>query len=311
MSDFQLTTPVAFIIFNRPDLTKRVFERIREARPRQLFIAADGPRSDVAEDEERCARARQVVEQVDWECEVHTLFRERNLGCKRAVSSAIDWFFEHVEAGIILEDDCLPTLQFFPFCDELLTRYADDDRVGMVSGNNYGFELYDNRVSYSFSKNGIISGWATWRRAWRQYQLVLEHLTSHEIELIKQNISDYEPFADMWWHQAEAALEGKINSWAYIWGVARYASNFLTIRPRVNMVANIGFGPEATHTRGQAPNQYVSTGELGFPLVHPRPVVPDRHADRMLEEFRAPKRKEKTGINKLLWRVKRRVLRIL
>ena len=161
--------PILFLIFNRPQLTARVFAAIREAQPSQLYVAADGPRSNRPGEADLCEQARRVINGVDWPCEVKTLYRQENLGCRQAVSSAITWFFDNVEAGVVLEDDCLPIESFFRFCSELLIRYRDDTRIGMISGNNHGFRIYDDSLSYSFSKHGAIWGWASWRRAWRLY----------------------------------------------------------------------------------------------------------------------------------------------
>jgi len=284
MPHWQLQTPVAFFIFNRPETTARVFEAIRQARPPMLLVVADGPRSDHPDDVEKCAAARSVIDRVDWDCEVLTNFSDTNMGCKRRISSGLDWVFSIVEAAIILEDDCLPGMDFFRFCDELLVRYAHDTRIGMISGNNFGFKLYDNTLSYCFSKHGLIWGWATWKRAWQKYHDV-KCLSEEELQLIKSNISDNQEFVNTWWEGAQAALQGKLDTWDYLWGVARYANNFLTIRPKVNLVANIGFGETATRTKGRPNPQYLDIGKLEFPLTHPKIVVPDPIADKMLEDM--------------------------
>ena len=139
MTETLFKVPVLFLIFNRPDTTQQVFDEIRKARPEQLYVAADGPRKDQSADYELCKKTRDIIQQVDWDCKVFTCFRDENLGCKRSVSSAIDWFFSHVEEGIILEDDCVPDQSFFPFCQELLEKYRDDTRIMMISGNNFQF----------------------------------------------------------------------------------------------------------------------------------------------------------------------------
>ncbi|NTW99909.1 MAG: hypothetical protein HGB35_08300, partial [Geobacteraceae bacterium] len=216
-----------------------MFERIRNAQPSQLFIAADGPRSGYSEEQQLCAEVRRVVERVDWPCKVTTLFSEHNFGCRQAVSSAITWFFTNVDSGIILEDDCLPEPSFFKFCTELLAKYEKDSRVGMISGNNFIPALYNAELSYSFSRHGLIWGWATWKRAWDQY-LVGHHLSTIEMDLIKANISQNKHFAEYWWKGAYAAIQGDLDTWDYLWGVTRYRNNFLVIRPNVNLVANIG-----------------------------------------------------------------------
>jgi len=276
-------SPVLFLIFNRPEQTKRVFARIRQARPEKLFVAADGPRIDRIDEERLCTEARGVIEQVDWPCEIKTLIRGQNLGCRQAVSSAITWFFESVEAGIILEDDCLPDLSFFSFCTELLARYQNDDRVGMISGNNFGSKLYNAELSYSFSRHGLIWGWATWKRAWDCYKTDFNELSPMEIDLIKSNISQNRRFVDYWWKGAAAAINGDLDTWDYLWGVTRYRNNYLVVRPKANLVANIGFGVSSTHTAGVANELYIKTQSVEFPLKHPNIVVPDKISDDILE----------------------------
>lgn len=280
-----LTPPVLLIIFNRPDLTRRVFERIRAVRPKKLFVAADGPRDNRSGEVQLCSEARSVIEQVDWPCEVKTLLRKHNLGCKYGPSSAITWFFDYVDYGIILEDDCLPIAAFFRFCAELLVRYSNDTRIGMISGNNFGFELYDKTLSYSFSRHGLIWGWATWKRCWKQFDVNLAFLNAANVNLVKSNISNNEDFIKTWWKGMHAVLHENLDAWDYQWGVARYMNNYLTIRPKVNLVANIGWRKDATHTKEQVNGQYVSTGKLEFPLIHPKITVSDCISDKLLEEF--------------------------
>jgi hypothetical protein len=171
-------TPVLFLIFNRPNTTEQVFEAIAKAKPRCLFVAADGPRTDKEGEAEKCQAVRDIIKRVDWDCEVKTLFREQNLGCKEAVSSAITWFFEQVEEGIILEDDCLPSDSFFSFCAELLEKYRDDKRIMMISGDNFQDGIQRGDASYYFSSVPWIWGWATWRRAWRLYDREMQTFPS-------------------------------------------------------------------------------------------------------------------------------------
>jgi len=171
MNGLYLKTPVLFLVFNRPDTTRRVFEAIRAARPARLFLVADGPRERQPDDKEKCERVRYIATDIDWDCEVKTLFRKENLGCKNGVSSAIDWFFSHVDEGIILEDDCLPTESFFWFCEELLRRYRNDSRVMQICGSNFLRGWQRNNDSYYFSGYGPIWGWASWRRAWIYYDV--------------------------------------------------------------------------------------------------------------------------------------------
>lgn len=280
MSKLNKTPPVLFIIFNRPDLTQRVFERIRQAQPAQLFIAADGPRPDVPTDEELCAQARQVVEQDDWKCEVHTLFRDTNLGCKQAVSSAIDWFFEHVEAGIILEDDCLPSISFFQFCSSLLDKYRDDERIMMISGNNYLHESCKSQYSYYFSRYTHIWGWATWKRAWRFFDAKMVLWPEIRDNGWLENIYDSLNEAAHRKKAFEGVFSGVIDSWGYAWSFACLIQNGLVIRPQKNLVSNIGFGPDSTHTKQHNFRANYPRHKMTFPLKHPPYTMRNHRLDQ-------------------------------
>ena len=283
MADWQLRTPVVLLIFNRPDLTRRVFERIREAQPAQLFIAADGPRPDVPADVELCAQARQVAEQVDWECEVHTLFRETNLGCKQAVSSAIDLFFEHVEEGIILEDDCVPHPTFFRFCDELLEKYRDDERIMAISGDNFQLGRRRTEDSYYFSRYPHCWGWATWRRAWCHYDGEMRLWPAIRDGGWLQDILENRRAIAYWTTIFDKMYNGDIDSWAYAWTFICWIQSGLAILPTVNLVSNIGFGENATHTRGGGRIANMSVQPMDFPLIHPPFVLRDAKADELTQ----------------------------
>ena len=178
MLNFQLSTPVAFIIFNRPDTTARVFAEIAKARPPKLLVVGDGPRANRDGEADRVAEARAIIKNVDWPCEVLTNFSTPNLGCKKRVSSGIDWIFEQVEEAIILEDDCLPDPSFFQFCEEMLARYRHDDRIAMISGDNFLFGQVPVPESYYFSRYCHIWGWASWRRAWKDYDVNIPALAA-------------------------------------------------------------------------------------------------------------------------------------
>jgi hypothetical protein len=277
---------VLFLVFNRPDLTRQVFARIRQARPAQLFIAADGPRFDRPGEETLCRQTRAVVEEIDWDCEIHTLFREQNLGCKHAVSSAITWFFGYVKEGIILEDDCLPDPTFFPFCAELLERYRSDGSIMAISGDNFQQGRRRTPCSYYFSQYNHIWGWATWRRAWKYYDGDMEHWPSLRDTSWLQDILGDERVARYWHCIFDRAYAGEINSWDYPWTYSCWAQNGLTILPEVNLVSNIGFDERATHTRAASPDVAdLPTLAMEFPLCHPPLVV--RHWEADLFTFEA------------------------
>ena len=275
-----LNTAVLFLVFNRPDVTAQVFEAIRQAEPARLYVAADGPRANKPGEAERCAEVRRIAAAVDWTCEVKTLFREENLGCKRAVSSAIDWFFANEEEGIVLEDDCLPHPSFFSFCVEMLDRYRHDQRIGQITGDNFQFGYRLNDDSYYFSRNSHIWGWASWRDRWQaDYDVDLKTWPK-----IKEEGRVYDLFysaADRkkWTEIFEKVYSGKIDTWDYQLCYALLCSSRLTIIPNINLISNIGFGPGATHTINYEKNANLPVESISFPLKHPSLVMACRSLD--------------------------------
>ncbi|MFD2515324.1 nucleotide-diphospho-sugar transferase [Pontibacter locisalis] len=279
-----LHTPVLLIIFNRPDTTQKVFDRIRQVKPQKLYVAADGPRPNVSSDAERCAATRKIVEQVDWECEVKTLFQEENLGCGVAPSRSITWLFENEETGIILEDDCVPSKSFFWFCQEVLEKYKQDTRVMHVSGNNYldGWKR-DNDYSYYFSDKVNAWGWATWRRAWQLFDFHIPTYTELKQKgylngLFLNKLEEKYRLGQL--EKTYANIE-KGDVWDYQWEFTVYSNSGLCVIPEVNLVRNIGFGEDATHTFNlHDKNAFVQEQEISFPLRHPRFVLRDIESDK-------------------------------
>src|SRR3954469_1056167 len=223
-----LKTPVLLIIFNRPDTTRAVFEAIRQARPPKLYVAADGPRPNKESDAIRCELTREIINDVDWDCEVHTLFRETNLNCGVAPSSAFTWFFENEEQGIILEDDCLPSQSFFWYCEELLDRYKDDSRVMHIGGNNFldGWHK-DKDYSYYFSRSGHIWGWATWRRAWQKFDfnISLYNKLRDRGQFDGFFLNSLERRYRMKKFEETVERHGRADWWDYQWDFARYVNS--------------------------------------------------------------------------------------
>lgn len=284
MADFLFNTPVLLIIFNRADTTKLVFEAIRKARPPRLYVAADGPRLHVPTDQQKCAEARKIVEQVDWPCDVKTLFHNENLNCGKAPSTAMSWFFKHEEQGIILEDDCLPSQSFFRYCQELLEKYKDDSRVMHIGGNNFlGGWRNDPDYSYYFSRSGHIWGWATWRRAWQTFDFDILLYTK-----LKQKgffdrffLNPLEKVYRLRKFDKTVANRGKVDWWDYQWDFARFSNSGLAIVPNKNLVKNLGFGEGATHTvNGSGEFNKLEAHELSFPLQHPPFVIRDIESDK-------------------------------
>lgn len=269
-----LHTPVLFLIFNRPGLTARVFKEIRRARPEKLFIAGDGPRAHNEGKKELCRKAREVVSTIDWSCEVKTLFRDTNLGCRKAVTGAITWFFQHVEEGIILEDDCLPHPSFFPFCSAMLNRYRDEKRIMHVSGDTQLQEQVTDD-SYYFSSIPIPWGWATWRRAWNLNDAGMsnyrEFTGSGKIESILTNRYHRRFWLDIF----DRVSRGEVDTWDFIWTFTLFHRGGLAVIPNKNLISNIGCGKNATHTKNL--NQYAckALSCMETALIHPAEITVD------------------------------------
>ena len=273
-------TPVLFLIFNREDTTQKVFDAIRRQKPKYLFVAADGARKNKQGEAERCQRVRDIIKQVDWDCELKTLFREENLGCKMAVSSAITWFFENVEQGIILEDDCLPDPSFFPYCEELLNKYKGDSRIGHISGNNFLQGIIDEKLSYDFCSCSHIWGWATWRRVWKNYDV---NFPFWEEQKDKRSFLFLNKREEIYFSSfIPDVLNNRngINTWdTQYWFTLRQQSQ-LAVYPAVNLVTNIGMGDlNATHTSKKKEKHLILASNISFPLKHPLYVLRNKRLD--------------------------------
>lgn len=279
MSDWQLKTPVAFIIFNRPETTECVFAEIAKAKPPKLLVIADGPRATRNGEAAKCAASREIIERVDWDCEVLTNYSDINLGCKNRVASGLDWVFEQVPEAIILEDDCLPDPTFFRYCQELLEHYRDDERIAMISGDNFQFGRKRGEASYYFSRYNHIWGWASWRRAWRYYDRnagIWPELRDHAwLDVLIKTAGEKKFWAKIF----QAVYEGKIDTWDYQWALASWSQGMVSIIPSVNLISNIGFGAEATHTHGVSIYADLPVKSLSFPLRHPKVILPHAEAD--------------------------------
>jgi hypothetical protein len=266
-----LDIPVLLMVFNRLDSASQVFNAIKKVQPAKLYIACDGPRAHKENEKEKVNAVREyLTSQVDWPCEVKTLFRENNLGCKRAVSGAIDWFFSQEEMGVILEDDCLPSQSFFWFCRELLLHYKDDTRIWQISGFNMLDGKHRKNEHYFFSHFGFSWGWASWRRAWAHFDVDMKLWPQAKQEDI---INTY-PLMPSRYGTWEETYSGKIDTWDYQWYFAMASNSALSIVSTRSLIKNIGFGPDATHTfndisgRGKIENH-----DISFPLTHPNFVI--------------------------------------
>jgi len=284
-------TAVALIIFNRPDITEQVLRRIALAKPKRLFVIADGPRPNRPGEAEKCAAVRSIIDRVNWDCEVVKNYSDVNLGCAVRVASGLTWLFEQVDHAIILEDDCIPHSTFFEFCEELLERYSEDERVMQICGYN-PLASHPSDYSYYFSRMVYCWGWATWARAWKRYDLSISGWPKIRETSLFMDIAPNPAFAmeqtkllDATYKQAD-----KWDTWDYQWGLTVWAQYALTVMPMVNLVSNVGFGPDATHTKGRNDPFYRLYGDLPvkaiqFPLRHPPYMIRDYGYDQSAVEY--------------------------
>ena len=278
-----LNTAVLFLVFNRLEHTKKVFEAIQLAKPPRLYIAADGARENKIGELEKVKSVRKyILDNINWKCEVKTLFRDQNLGCKYAVSKAITWFFENEEMGIILEDDTLPSNSFFWFCEILLKKYEKDLRVWHIAGDNFHFEWKRNK-NYSYYFGGIygsIWGWASWRSRWKHY----------DVEMKKYNEVDQRNYLENLYDGSDAVkrkikdfdlIKKGLDTWDFQWVYTRWVNNGLTIVPNVNLVINLGFGIDATHTNSKNDKRAnMKYFDIELPLKHPISVTRDHISEK-------------------------------
>ena len=284
----QLETPLAMIVFRRPDVTRRVFAAVAAAKPRQLFLIADGPRIDHPDESERCEEVRKIVTAIDWPCKVEINFAEENLGLRQRVSSGLNWVFSQVEAAIILEDDCLPDSSFFPFCTEMLNRHADHHQVALVSGFNPLEKSFPFRFSYYFSLPNSLSiwGWATWRRAWQEFDGPMSSWPDVKEAGLLQALFPDKKVVDYWTAVFDSMyFNSGPSSWAYRWVYTCWVRNWLSVVPSRNLIQNIGFGSDATHTVSPYPDCDLSAGPIHFPLQHP-PAITAWHSYAMKAQRR-------------------------
>jgi len=278
----QLETPVLFLLFNRPDTTQKVFEAIKKQQPAKLYIAADGPRTEKIGENKICNETRDIVtKNIDWKCEVKTLFRDKNLGCKIAVSSAINWFFENEEEGIILEDDCLPDQSFFMFCETLLKYYREDERVMHIGGNNFLDGKIIGEASYYFSNIHHIWGWATWRRAWKKYDV---NTPLYEKFIKGGYLKSLFPelhYQLLWQSIFDKIKNGKLNTWDYQWTLSIWINNGLGIIPNKNLVTNLGFSDNATHTNSSSNDSLANRkSNTVHEIIHPEIIQRNYEAEK-------------------------------
>jgi hypothetical protein len=280
-----METPVALIIFNRPHTTRKVIDRIHKARPSQLFVIADGPRHNRPDDIQLCTSTRDTIDQVDWQCEVYKHYADENLGPGKRIYTGLNWVFQQVDKCLILEDDVLPHKDFFPFCDELLLRYANDKRIMLISGFGPSVKNISQPYSYFFSRSFIPLGWATWKRAWDNFDIEMKIWNElRETDWLVEILGDR-----LWAKIVHDRFEQRYNAhdkavdveWAfYCLSQSGYA-----IRPYGNLLEYISSIGDATHQDfAKAIEQHIKipTSSMSFPIKHPPHMVRDKDSDLSL-----------------------------
>lgn len=271
------STPILLIVFNRPATTAQVFSVIKKLQPKNLFISLDAPRG--TEDLDACDAVDKTVKNIDWDCNVHYLNSEHNLGLKVAVPRAINWFFDQVEEGIILEDDCLPDLSFFTYCAELLSRYRYDERIWHISGNYFQTKT-NGKYDYYFSHIAHIWGWATWKRAWLNYDIKMPDFPDFVANNYLNEFFSSRLARQFWLYVFNKNYLNLDNTWDFQWSYALMRHQALAINPTVNLISNLGFGADATHSiQSNSPHANLATQAINLPLRHPTLIIADRQAD--------------------------------
>ena len=289
-SEHPLNSAVLFLVFNRLETTKQSFEAIRQAKPPRLYIAADGARETKEGEEERVISVRDyVTSNIDWECELLTLFRKENLGCGKAVSNAITWFFDNEEEGIILEDDCLASPDFFRFCDLMLDRYRNDDRIGHICGCNFQDGILRDEGDYYYSKLTHVWGWASWKRVWSKYDFSMNGLEKAIENDFLSGLVDNDWNKKTFYNTFTRTKHGEIDTWDYQYMFLNQVNGHLSIIPNYNMITNIGFNIDGTHTFDpNSPMSNISFNELPVEIVHPVFIFQNRIADKYTLDKETP-----------------------
>ena len=285
MIDYQCKSPVLIIVFNRPDFVENLIKILRAVKPRTIYIAADGPRDGVLKDLDKCLKVKNEIDKIDWECNIQKKYSETNLGCGVNPSEAISWALEDSEEVIILEDDCMPIIDFFKYSDELLELYRNDDRMMMISGNNHTFGNFQFNHSYEFSHHTQTYGWATWKRAWIKYDLNMTIWPEMgSLEWLEEKTGSKKS-AKFWLRIFEMCYQKELQTaWDYQWTFCCWINNGLNIIPRVNLVTNVGFSSDGTHEID--PDHLISNvpvSPIDFPLTHPLKFNNNKKLDKVIQ----------------------------
>jgi hypothetical protein len=301
--------PILFLVFNRPETTVRVFDKIREIKPQRLFVAADGPREGKEGEKEKCQAVRDLIlKNIDWPCEIKTLLRDQNLGCGKAVSGGITWFFEQVDEGIILEDDTLPATSFFNFCKILLNRYRNEQQVKMIGGSNYSNRQIECKSSYYFTAFPHIWGWATWKRTWEEYDFTLNSIREGDVLNLLKRYFTRKEVINSWISNYNIVKNKNANPWDFQLGFSILKNDGINIVSAKNIVTNIGFGANATHTTSI--NDELSNAILTemTDMIHPEKTEIDKVQDGYTEMKVAESLKPKATVKRFIVKVAKMII---
>jgi len=286
MEEELFDVPISFHVFNRPETTRKVFDKIREIRPKKLFITADGPRENNPLDVKKCEQVRAIISKVDWKCELRTNFSNVNKGSFRATSDGITWVFKHVDKAIFLEDDCVPHNSFFRFCRELLNYYERDTRISLISGTDFQYKSEVKSYSYYFSRHTHLWGWATWKRTWEHVDFTManwpEYRDNNGLDVIFRYKHEV-----LYWKKIMQEMYDKKKGphWDYLLLLSMYMNNTVAIRPTLNLISNNGYGEDATHFDIKRVIQDVKVVGMNFPLNHPEYICRDVNAEMVSERL--------------------------
>lgn len=276
--------PVALFIFNRPEETKMLVEALRTVAPKKIFVIADGPRRNKSGEYEKCNEARNAIASIDWPCEIETNFSDHNLGCRERIVSGMNWLFLKTDRAIILEDDCIPTPSFFKYCDLLLERYKNAEDIGIISGTTLDSDKFDSGADYYFSNFPRVWGWATWARTWSLYDAEISNWPDLRDTSFLSDFTATKSGVRHWRAAFDGVYSGKIDTWDYQLVFAHWLAGLKVIAPNKNLVKNIGFGPDATHTANPfSTSSNLETHELSFPLRHPNNRLINTERDNFME----------------------------
>lgn len=309
-----MDVPVLLIGFNRPDQTKQVIDRLVGIGATNVYVAIDGPRKGNDLDLHQCLEVQRIVDSAPWPGSVTKNYRTTNYGCRRGVSEAISWFFEHENEGIILEDDCLPDDTFFEYCRQLLNAFRENPRIGMVSGSTFFPFPEQGSPSYTFTRYPHIWGWATWKRAWDLYDDELASWGGPEsLDILDAASGGSRSFVRFWKRLLGSVYSGEIDTWDYVWSYSFWRAGFLSVSPGVNMITNIGFHSQATHTTAKplGKNFRPDGHPMRLPLTHPPHIEPNQRLEKLTRELAMGVRGKRirsllrlgwlAGLRKMVW----------